>query len=158
VLLLASSPALAATIKPTKAAYSDALIGIVSAHDNLCVQRIAAAIQSLLQGVGYEDPHLLIADPSSQTAAHSLQRLFSDLSPRLIEVVVLHTLGWSNSEIAASMGVTEATVLKYWKRVYERLHMTRTEVRRFASSQMLAHPLLFVSWQHMERPSYPKNS
>lgn len=158
LLLIASSPELAATIKTIKAANPDRLISSVSAHDNLCVQRITTAIQSLLQGVSYEDPHLLITDRSSQSASNSLQRLFSDLSPRLIEVVVLHTLGWSNSEIATSMGITEATVLKYWKRVYERLHMTRTEVRRFASSQMLAHPSLFVSWQHLERPSATKIS
>lgn len=107
-------------------------------------EHLLAAIREAVAGRHYVDPALggravsaLVSGPAS--SGHTL---LDSLSPREQEVCRLLALGYTNSEAAANLGISDRTVEKHRASIVERLQLkNRAELVRFAiDSGLLKFP------------------
>ncbi len=88
-------------------------------------QAMIAAISAAAAGDVLLDPavvHRLVSAGQKPTPPPEVQRALDRLTPREREVLTAVSRGWSNSEIAAALFVTEATVKTHIARLLDKLH------------------------------------
>lgn len=115
-------------------------LGLLAA-DATFAQQLAPAIEALIQKrASYVDPRLQPAAIDQLIVRVSAGGLDQTLSPRQTELVLLDLYGWTTPQIAARFGVTRATILTYWKRIYVLLECDRHGVRQWASARLRERP------------------
>ncbi|MDT9687540.1 response regulator transcription factor [Streptomyces sp. P9(2023)] len=92
------------------------------AHGYLHKSAPRASLLSAIRGVMARDPQLMIALPCSATPGTALQGgAGNSLSPREREVLTHVASALSNRQIANELGITEATVKRHLRNIFEKL-------------------------------------
>ncbi len=109
-------------------------IGVVLA-DHTLIGHLSCALRVLDAGKPYAEP-LLRYDNAGRVSTYSAeQHVLSELSARLIQLVVLDFFGWTTAHICDYFQVTPSTVETYWSRVAERLGCNRDAARLLVRQQ-----------------------
>jgi len=103
-------------------------IGIVLA-DHTLMGHVSCALRVLNEGKPYAEPLLRYENMRRISTYSAEERLLSELSSRLIQVVVLDFLGWTTAYISDYLHVTPLTIETYWSRIAERLGRNRDAAR-----------------------------
>ncbi|WP_406724715.1 response regulator transcription factor [Streptomyces sp. GD-15H] len=91
------------------------------AHGYLHKSSPRASLLSAIRGVMARDPQVMIALPSSATPEKAIQSAGHTLSLREREVLTHVAGALSNRQIANELGITEATVKRHLRNVFEKL-------------------------------------
>ncbi|MFJ3583471.1 response regulator [Streptomyces sp. NPDC090127] len=91
------------------------------AHGYLHKSAPRASLLSAIRGVMARDPQVMIALPCSATPGTALGGAGHTLSPREREVLTHVAGALSNRQIANELGITEATVKRHLRNIFEKL-------------------------------------
>jgi DNA-binding NarL/FixJ family response regulator len=119
-------------------------LGLVVLDDTFARTCVDIA-RTLLQGTSFVDPRL--EDIRQQLIeAIVAARIFAELSPRLVEVVLLDLLGLSSVDICARLQITPGSLKMYWSRIYKQQALDRAALRVWARERIADHPQLWVAF------------
>jgi DNA-binding NarL/FixJ family response regulator len=104
--------------------------------------------RTLLQGTSFVDPRL---EDSRQELIESIvaAHIFAELSPRLVEVVLLDLLGLSSADICARLQITQGSLKMYWSRIYKQQALDRAALRVWARGRIADHPQLWMEFRRL---------